>query len=502
MKLYSAQTSQAIDRDAIENHGIPGILLMKRAAWFAFDVLEQHIIAKLPANSGMTKQLLIVCGTGNNGGDGFMLAQYAKIHGFNVTVALLGEPAKIKNDARIAFEEMQQCGLSAEAFDIKQIHEADVIIDAIFGTGLNKNISDHYEIAIKAINQSHKPVLAIDIPSGVNADCGALWGQAVQATHTCTFITQKLGLYTAQGQEHSGKIHFSNLHLDKPIYKKHAPIARHHTLKFWLNKRPSRSASHHKGKAGTSGLIGGNYTMMGAIQLAGLASLKSGSGLIKIITQAEHAIGITQALPELMCYSQSKLSTVLNQVNAIGIGPGLGEDSWAQTLFDEAIHSTQPKVIDADALKLLKPRVEHIKLKNWVLTPHPGEAAMLLDWSTQQIQNNRVAAIKALHSLFGGVIVLKGNGSLIYDGQNLEICTAGNAGMAVGGMGDVLTGAITSFLAQGLSLWDAANLGVSAHAHAGDIMAQQNGQPGLTPSEVAQTIGQLLAYGCHPPASH
>ena len=221
MKLYSAQTSQAIDRDAIENHGIPGILLMKRAAWFAFDVLEQHIIAKLPANSGMTKQLLIVCGTGNNGGDGFMLAQYAKIHGFNVTVALLGEPAKIKNDARIAFEEMQQCGLSAEAFDIKQIHEADVIIDAIFGTGLNKNISDHYEIAIKAINQSHKPVLAIDIPSGVNADCGALWGQAVQATHTCTFITQKLGLYTAQGQEHSGKIHFSNLHLDKPIYKKH-----------------------------------------------------------------------------------------------------------------------------------------------------------------------------------------------------------------------------------------------------------------------------------------
>lgn len=513
MKLYDAQTSQAIDKDAIQNYSIAGLLLMKRAAWFAFNVLEQHLIKPNIQTSKTPKHISIICGTGNNGGDGFMLAQYAKINGYSVSVSLLGSPTSIKGDALTAFNEMQALGVLTTTFGQLDLNKTDIIVDAIFGTGLNKPITDIYAKAIEAINQANKPVLAIDVPSGINADNGALWGQAIRADHTCTFITQKLGLHTAQGQDYSGQIHFSKLHLDKKVYKNHSPIAHNHPLKYWLNKLPARLATHHKGSAGTSALIGGNTHMMGAIQLAGLASLKSGCGLIKIITQPEHAVGITQAVPELMCFTSSDSEDVLASAKAIGIGPGLGKDEWAQNLFNKALDVSTAKVIDADGLHLLKIQlkqqaqdklVELIKPcePNWVLTPHPGEAATLLGWQKQQAQDNRVDAIRALHRQYGGVIVLKGNGTLIYDGKNLEVCIAGNAGMAVGGMGDVLTGAISSFLAQGLSLWDAANLGVACHAHAGDILEQQQGQVSITPSEVAQTIGQLLAYSGKPLKAH
>lgn len=486
MKLYSAKTSQAIDRDAIENYGIPGILLMKRAGWFAFQTLQQQW--------PNAKNIHIVCGTGNNGGDGFVIAQYALINGFEVSISLLGDQDDIKDDALVAFNEMQQAGIQAESFSEALIEDADVIVDAIFGTGLCRSIQGQYAEAIETINCNNKAVLAIDIASGINADSGAVQGIAVKAQHTCTFITQKLGLCTAQGEEHCGKIHFSSLFIDTSIYNKYPSIAENQPLKYWLNRLPSRQASHHKGTAGTACLVGGNKSMMGAIQLAGLASLKSGAGLTKVVTHSKHAIAITQAIPELMCYAKEHLDEQLNSASAIGIGPGLGEDNWSGELMQKALQFEQPKVIDADALKALKEMDLSNLAPNWVLTPHPGEAAFLLDTDSKTIQNDRIKAIKSLHEKYGGVVVLKGNGTLIFDGKNLQLCMAGNAGMAVGGMGDVLTGAITSFLAQGLSLWDAANLGVSVHAHAGDIIAGQQGEPSITPSDVSQTIGQLLSY--------
>ncbi len=494
MKFYSAKTSQAIDRDAIDNYGIPGILLMKRAGWFAFQTLQQQLLkSELPTQAD-NRKILVVCGTGNNGGDGFVVAQYALINGYPVTVCVIGDAQKISGDARLALEEMQQAGLQLHPFTNELIEQADIIVDALFGTGLSKPISGIYAEAIQQINASQKPVLAIDIPSGIHADSGAIQGVAIQAQHTCTFITQKPGLHTAKGQEHSGMVHFSSLFIDKQIYQQHAHFAENHPLKYWLNKLPPRKASHHKGTAGSTCLIGGNQSMMGAIQLAGLASLKSGSGLTKIITRKTHAVAITQAIPELMCYPRSRLESIIESCQSIGIGPGLGQDEWAEEVFSQSINAHSPKVIDADALRLLKNIDLSHNEANWILTPHPGEAAELLDCDNQTIQNDRIAAVQKLHARFGGVIILKGNGTLIYDEEKLEICLAGNAGMAVGGMGDVLTGTIASFLAQGLSLWDAANLGVSVHAHAGDIIARQHGEPGVMPSEVAQTIGQLLSY--------
>ena len=465
---------------------------MKRAGLFAFQTLEKH----WPLNRDNPQHIHLVCGTGNNGGDGFITAQYALLAGYSISVSILGDEHKIQNHALFALQELKQLGIEPTPFNQACLNTADLMVDALFGTGLNQTVSGQYAKAIEHINQSQKPVLAIDIPSGLCADTGAILGVAIQAQHTCTFITQKVGLYTAQGQETAGKIHFSALCLPKQLYQPFSPLAQNHALPFWLKKYPVRLASHHKGTAGTVCLMGGNTTMMGAIQLAGLASLKTGSGLVKIITHKAHGIAITQAIPELMCYPPEEALAQVAQAKALGIGPGLGLNDWAKALFHQVIHLPISKVIDADALKHL---AEYTLNQtgpinaNWVLTPHPGEAAYLLQTNTQTIQQDRIKAIKQLHQTYGGVIVLKGNGTLIYDGNHMELCLAGNPGMAVGGMGDVLTGAITSFIAQGLSLWHAACLGVALHAHAGDVLASQYGQPGLLPSEVAQTMSHLVS---------
>lgn len=493
MKLYSAQRSQAIDKLAIQNANIPGILLMKRAGFFAFKTLES-----LWPNA---KNIHIICGTGNNGGDGFVIAQYAALAGYKVSVIQLGNASKIQGDALCVLHELNTLGIESHPFSQQDLQQADVIIDAVFGTGLDKPVLGEYAEIFTQINQAQKPVLAIDIPSGLDANTGAILGTAIQAQHTCTFITQKLGLYTYQGNETAGKIYFSPLFIPQELYQTQHPLAKNHPLKYWLNKLPIRLASHHKGVSGTVCLVGGNKTMMGAIQLAGLASLKTGAGLVKVITHQEHGIAITQAIPEVMCYPTNDLTTQASLANVIGIGPGLGLNDWGHDLFLKVMDLPLNKVIDADALKHLatfSQTQEQVTNQNWVLTPHPGEAAQLLNCDTASVQQDRIAAIKALQNKYGGVVVLKGNGSLIFDGKNMEICLAGNPGMAVGGMGDVLTGAIATFIAQGLSLWDAACLGVSLHAHAGDVLANQNSQPGILPSEVAQVMSQLLSYSDSP----
>lgn len=484
MKLYSAHDTQAIEHEAIKQPELPSLLLMKRAGLFAFETLQHHF---RPPNS-----ITLLCGTGNNGGDGFIVAQLAAMAGIEVRVILFGQTEKITGDALIAYQEMCALGIHPEPFSQIAIEQADILIDALFGIGLNRPITGKLASQIKRINQTNKPVLALDTPSGLEVDSGAILGEAIIATHTCTFITHKLGLHTFKGPETAGKLHFNSLGIAAKLCQRYTPLASNHPLKYWLNKLPKRLASRHKGVAGTACLVGGNYNTMGAIQLAGLASLKVGAGLVKLITHSEHITAITQRTPEVMCYSAEAFLSQANLANVVAIGPGLGLDSWAQSLYQQLLDTPLPKVIDADALSLLAQSPS--RQDQWVLTPHPGEAARLLHSDSQTVQNNRIAAIKSLQHQYGGVIVLKGNGTLIYDGTRMELCLAGNPGMAVGGMGDILTGAISGLIAQGLSPWNAACLGVSLHAHAGDVLAQQKGQPGMLPSELALIMSQLLRY--------
>jgi len=486
MKLYNARQSKQLDQCA--QRQLPGLLLMKRAALFAYKTLN-HIAPK-------AKKLLVLAGTGNNGGDGLMLAQYALIEGYEVDVTILGNPDQIQGDAQTVWQECQALGLTANPLTINTLTQADILVDAVLGIGLNKPVTGELAQQFQLINSVQKPVLALDIPSGLSADTGAVLGSAIQASHTCTFITHKPGLYTAQGTDTVGKIHFSNLFIDSSCYEKQAYIAQNHSLKYWLKKRHPLKAAAHKGSQGTLLLIGGNRNMMGAIQLAGMAALNSGAGLVKILTKLEHCLAITQAQPELMVYDADaphQLASLLESIKAIAIGPGLGQDDWAQYLWQQIMPVNIAKVVDADALNLLAKSPQ--KRNDWVLTPHPGEAARLLNTTTQTIQRDRFEAIRQLQQKYGGVIVLKGNGTLIYDGQQIELCTAGNAGMAVGGMGDVLTGTLASFIGQGLSLFDAACLGVYCHAHSGDLLANQKSQAGILPTDVIETLSQLLKYG-------
>lgn len=486
MTLYfhDAARSRAIDRFAIEQKGTPGLLLMKRAGLFAFRTLQNQYPD--------ARRLLIVCGTGNNGGDGFVVAQLAAMAGLEVELVLNGQTDTIQNDALLAYRELEPLGIKPTSLQPESFKSCDVIIDALFGTGLDRPIENRAAEWIAHINASGKPVIALDIPSGISADTGTVLGCAVKASHTCTFITRKLGLYQFKGADYSGKIHYSPLFLAQDILRTQSPVATNHSLKHWLNRLPQRPKTSHKGSAGSVCLVGGDFHMMGAIQMAGLTSLKVGAGLIKVVTREEHVIALTQALPELMCYTEQAFDEQTRAAKAIAVGPGLGLSDWGKTLFAKATGLEQPKVVDADALKLLAANPD--RQDNWVLTPHPGEAAVLLGLTTDEIQQNRIETVKAIQQKYGGVVVLKGNGSLIYDGKDMEMCLAGNPGMAVGGMGDVLTGAIAGLIAQGVPLFDAACLGVNLHAHAGDILAQQRSQLGLLPTELASTVSQLLTY--------
>lgn len=489
IEFYSVKQSKAIDAFAMNEHAIPGLLLMKRAGLFTYETLLNHY--------PKTKKILILCGTGNNGGDGFVVAQLAMMAGIQTDVFLNGQISRIKNDALLAYQAFIQMGGQIMHPDPHTLGDYDVIIDALFGIGLDKKRPIKGKLAdwIALINQQACPVIAVDIPSGLDANTGQIHGCALKAERTCTFITHKPGLYQFQGQDTAGKIHFSSLFLSDDILQSQPSIGQNHPLKYWLQQLTTRPAYSHKGTTGKVALLGGDQNMMGAVQMAGLAALKVGAGLVKVITHPEHGIALTQALPELMCYAPDALEVQLKQVDVIGIGPGLGLNKWGKTLFNQSLTLPQPKVVDADALTLLAQNTSPTNQNaNWVLTPHPGEAARLLNTTTEVVQKNRIKAIKAIHKKYGGVVVLKGNASLIFDGERLEICLAGNPGMATGGMGDVLTGAISGLIAQGLPLFEAACLGVSLHAHAGDIIAQQKGQLGLLPTELATTLSQLLTY--------
>ncbi len=489
--FYSASSAQQIDQYAIQQLGIPGILLMKQAGFFAFQTLQKKFF---PSTSNTAlKTISVLCGTGNNGGDGFIVAQLAKQAGLTVHIYLFGEANQLKDDALTAYQELQAIGITTTPFNFathqSTLQQSDVIVDAILGIGLDRPVTGQRFNDIQQINQLNRPVLALDIPSGLHADTGNVLGAAIRATHTCTFITQKIGLYSFQGSDIAGKVHYSPLYLKTNAFQSQTPIAYHHSLDHWLAQRPKPPASQHKGQAGTVCFIGGNHNMMGAIQLAARASLHTGAGLVKVITQTEHTIALTQQQPELMCYDQSQLNAQVQHANVIAIGPGLGLDDWATQCYQAALNHPQPKVMDADALKLLAQTPQ--KQNNWILTPHPGEAAQLLNTTSQAIQADRIAAIHALHKKYGGIIVLKGNGTLVFDGEQVEICLAGNPRMAVGGMGDTLTGIIATLVTQGLSLWNAACLGVSLHAHAGDQVAQKN-RTAVLPSELTLQLCSLV----------
>ncbi len=488
-KLYLATQVRELDRLAIEEFSIPGMTLMERAGQAAYQLLR----TQWPA----AKNILVLCGSGNNGGDGYILAGLAHVDGLAVELRHVGDHYKLAGDALLAADKCADDGLQSLPFGNENINDYDVIVDALLGTGLDRQVTGRWREAINAISYSHAPVLSLDIPSGLNADSGSVMGCAVKADATMTFIGLKQGLITGQGMEYTGALHFNKLAVPDEVFTKVNSMTERITLDDLKSSIKPRSKSSHKGSYGHVLVIGGDTGFAGAARLCAEAAARTGAGLVSLATRTDHAALISMAVPEIMAHAvadPADIEPLFAKASVVAIGPGLGQSEWAAALFSKILQSNLPLVVDADALNILARDPVHSD--HWVLTPHPGEAARLLNCDTAQIQADRLAAAKEIQKKFGGITVLKGSGTVIADAEgNISICSDGNPGMASGGMGDVLTGIIAGLLAQkialGLEAIDAARFGVCLHAAAADNAAI-DGERGMLASDLMPWIRKLL----------
>jgi NAD(P)H-hydrate epimerase len=487
VELYRAVQVRELDRIAIEEHGIPGYDLMSRAGAAAFELLRQ----RWPD----ARRIVVVCGGGNNAGDGYVVARLAHQSGLDVRVLTLSNPDDLRGDALTAWQDAGAAGVLTTVFTAAGLADAELLVDAILGTGLEREVSGVWREAIEAMNAHPTDTLAIDIPSGLHADTGAMLGAAVQAAATLTFIGLKQGLFTGQGPACCGDVLFADLDAPPDIYRAIHPACWRYAGEDLPVLLPKRGRSAHKGRFGHVLVIGGERGLVGAARMAGEAAARCGAGLVSIATRAAHAGLQAATRPELMCHgieTLEELEPLLDRATVIAVGPGLGQGEWGRAMLQAALARDQPLVIDADGLNLLA--IEPIFRENWILTPHSGEAARLLKMTPAQVEADRFAAVEDVALRFGGVAVLKGAGSLIASRTDglVALCSAGNPGMACGGMGDVLTGVIAALLAQGLPLFAAAKAGVYLHGRAGDLAAQSGGERGLLATDLLPFLRQLV----------
>lgn len=487
--LHTVEQLRQIEGAALATLGISGPELMRRAASAALNSLRRHW--------PQLRQICIHCGPGNNGGDGFLLGVLAREAGLQVALNALtatshGEAASARRAWEAGGGRVQLWG----AEDV--LPDAELHVDALYGIGLQRAPAAAAAQLIEQINRSGQPVLALDVPSGLDTDNGNCPGVAIRADVTVTFIAGKRGLHTGRAADHVGVLELATLGVPDSVYADRAPDARLLVAEI-LPRRPRYA---NKGDNGHVLVIGGDHGMAGAARLAGESALRAGAGLVSVATRAEHVFTLNATRPELMVHGvdgPQALAPMLARASMLALGPGLGQGAWSHALWLTALDANMPLVLDADGLNLLAREPRRFSAPT-VLTPHPGEAARLLDVSTAEIEQDRFAAVRELSRRYAAVVVLKGAGSLIADPDGrLDVCPWGNPGMASGGMGDLLTGIIAALLAQGCSAWQAACLGVGLHARAGDRAAQQ-GERGLLASDLLaplRALGNGVSGGEH-----
>ncbi len=486
IKLYSIAQIRQLEKVAIEQFAVSESTLMTRAGQAAC-----HYLRLVEPN---VKSIMVIGGPGNNGGDGFVFAKCAFDLGLRVNIRTMGDGKHYSKAAQQALAACQSANIEIKPFDHQESLNADYLIDAILGIGISKPVEGEIKEVIQAINASSLPVLAIDVPSGINADTGSVMGIAVRARYTVTFIGLKQGLFTNDAVDYCGTIMLKTLDLPSELYKSVVPsvyLLDSEVVKQTLLPRKKNS---NKGNFGHVLIVGGNLGMAGAVRLAAEAALRVGAGLVSVATLPQHQSVILSQYPEIMCHGiehASELAPLLKRATAVLIGPGLGKDSWAETMLEAISTQPLPVVVDADALNLLGAKPDC--LNHWLLTPHPGEAGRLLDSDSHQIQADRFKAIEELVNL-GGTWILKGAGSLVRGGEGVtSLCPYGNPGMASGGMGDALSGILVGLLAQGCSTLTAAKVGTLIHALAGDQAATQ-GERGLLASDLIGAIRQIINH--------
>ena len=490
-RLYTAEQVRRLDRCAIDGHGIPGIELMERAGRGVFEAARQ-------AFPDM-QRVLVLCGGGNNGGDGYIVARLAREAGLEVDVCALKDPEQLSGDAETAARRWSAAGGRPVAWPLPDLGRYDVIFDALLGTGLDREPAGLYAEAIDAINTTEAFTVAVDIPSGLNADSGVALGRAVVADLTVTFIGSKRGLFTADGPDYTGDIWFDELETPDSVRDSELISGILIQEELILENLPPRLLNSHKGSYGWLLVCGSEAGMSGAVRLCGEAALRSGAGKVTIATRPAHAALVNVACPELMVRGAelaADVEALLESVDVIVTGTGLGQASWSEEMLRACLAIDVPLVVDADGLNVLArihPELPDPPRGRWVLTPHPAEAGRLLGVSARDVQVDRVGAALEISRRYQAVTVLKGCGSVVADRDGrYAICPLGNPGMATAGSGDVLSGVIGALLAQGLDPWAAATTGVVAHASAGDLAAEQIGQRGMIASDITAFLPSVL----------
>ena len=468
--FFRVEQVRALDAAAIAG-AWPGRELMERAGLAAWRLLRQ----RWPE----ARRIALVLGAGNNAGDAWVLARWAHLHGCEVELqatvsAWSGSAGEV---AALA----QARGLSAAAISAQGLAAADVVVDAILGSGSRGAPRAEALAAIMAIRACTRPVLALDLPSGVDADRGGLLGSvAVQADCTLSFVAAKRGLYTGAAAAHAGQVWVDGLGIDLDPSITAAVQEASAAL-------PLRARDAHKGDQGHVLVLGGNHGMSGAALLCARAAARGGAGRVSLISRPLTVQALPMLVPEIMTPpggTDAELAAALQRADVCVLGPGLARDDWAQRLYAAVYASGRPCVLDADALRLLA--AQPCAWPQAVITPHPGEAAALLGVDIATVQADRFAAAAELHRRYAATVVLKGNGSLIHGAAGTALCRAGNPGMASAGMGDVLAGLLAALRAQGLAAQPAAAAAVYMHARSGDRLAAQRGERGLLASDIIE----------------
>lgn len=483
--VYRTADVRAIEAAVLKGPDAPP--LMKRAG------SEAAAIARdMAGDSG--RPVLVFAGPGNNGGDAFVLARELRRHWFNVKVVFDGDPGRLSRDASAALRSWLDAG--GTVLERPPAGAWSLVVDGLFGIGLEREITGRYAERIAAINALGVPVLALDVPSGLHADTGRVLGCAVRAHRTATFIGLKSGLLTLDGPDHCGEIHVCPLGLDAPRLRA-APGALIAEAVLDGVLAPRRRNTH-KGDYGSVGIIGGDHGMIGAALLAARAALRLGAGRVYAGLLAHDAPRVDPAAPELMLRTADEVLK-LPGLGCLAVGPGLGQTPDAAFYLGIALQSPLPLVLDADALNLIAADSHLASLARsrtgpTLMTPHPAEAARLLGTGTRDVQHDRIAAATALASTFNAWAVLKGAGSICAEpGGAWHVNTSGNPGMASAGMGDVLTGMLAALLAQQVAPHAALLAGVHLHGAAADsAVATGAGPVGLTASEVTDAARTLL----------
>lgn len=444
---------------------------------------------------GNGKRIVVVAGPGNNGGDAFVVARHLKSWWFDVMLMFTGDEQKLSSDAAAALSAWREAGGELAA-DARGKPDYALVIDGLFGIGLQRPVEGRHSQLVSWMNRAQAPVLALDIPSGLESDSGRVLGCAVRATHTITFIGLKPGLLTLEGLDHCGSLHVATLGLDAAaMVAPQGSLLGSGAIGLAL---PPRGLNTHKGSYGSVGIVGGAPGMAGAAILAGRAALKLGAGRVYVGFIGDSAPPVDFQHPELMLRRAEDV-VALEHLTSLATGPGLGQSEEARTVLHSALAASQPIVLDADALNLV---AEDEGLRNelvkrtapTLLTPHPAEAARLLGTSTDEVQRDRVASALKIAKVYGCTVVLKGAGSICASADGLwAINTSGNPGMASAGMGDVLTGVLAALLAQGAELQAALKAGVYLHGAAADaLLVEGKGPAGLTASETIDAARELM----------